>query len=209
MHGLASLARNQRDISVFITATAFEALLHSRNPGSDSIHQAQQAIAAARTYQLGDQAKELNPVFALLDMVDLSCSLQSNIGRQASVKMTAMHHTIDEKISTQDPNGTDNFSVPLDRKYGEDLTANTGGIFERDSKGRDRLCFSWLNCRDIYILAYFLCGVGSFLPAALDRKATPQDRTAEQYLQMALSYVNGKTYTEEASGITNFFFRSL
>lgn len=177
---------------MFIASTTFEALLHLRNPSDDSIQQAQQAIASARTFQLGDQAKELGPLFTLLDMIDLACSLQCNIGREASRKMAVMQRTIDEKAAPLDPNGSGSFGVQLDRTTGGELTLNTGGVFEKSSEGRDRLCFSWLNQRDIYILAHFLCGAGSFLPPPVDTKSKPQTQSAEQHLEKALSYVHGK-----------------
>lgn len=180
LHAISALAEKQGDRAIFVTSAALEAMVHLRIPGSDSIEQAQRAIASARSFQLETSVKELGQIVALVDFLDLMCSLQHYVPDQAAAKMTAMQKIMDQAVlaSTGKDNGT--FNVLVDRSSGGQLTASTGGIFTKTADGRDHITFSWLHRRDLYSLAYYLSGVTSHL--------RNEDR-AENYLREGIKLI--------------------
>jgi hypothetical protein len=141
------------DRAIFVTASALEAMIHLRTPGLDHLEQAQRAIASARSYQLQASTKELGQVDALIDCVDIACSLQQ--GKPDRQKMEAIQQKADKDPGPN--NGV--FSVLIDKSFGGNLTQYTGGIFTKSDNGRDELVFTWLPKNDFKMLAYYLSGM--------------------------------------------------
>jgi len=185
LHSISALAERQGDKAIYVTCAALEAMVHLRTPGSDSIEQAQRAIASARSLQLETSIRDLGQIVALLDFLDLACSLQHYIPDQALAKMATMQAIMDQAVLPNKDKDMDNgtFTVLLDRSSGGQLTASTGGIFQRTVDGRDRLTFSWIHRRDLYSLAYYLSGVTSQFK---------HEGKAENYLREGLKLIRGK-----------------
>ncbi|KAF2652830.1 hypothetical protein K491DRAFT_604160 [Lophiostoma macrostomum CBS 122681] len=153
LHAIVHQSEKRGDRAIFVTASALEAMIHLRTPGLDHLEQAQRAIASARSYQLQASTKELGQVAALIDCVDIACSLQQ--GKPDRQKMEAMQQKADKEP------GPDNgvFSVLIEKSFGGNLTLYTGGIFTKAQDGRDELVFSWLPRNDFKMLAYYLSGM--------------------------------------------------
>lgn len=182
LHSISALAERQGDKAIYVTCAALEAMVHLRTPGSDSIEQAQRAIASARSLQLETSVKDLGQIVALVDFLDLACSLQHYIPDQALAKMATMQAIMDQAVLPNKDKDMDNgtFTVLLDQSSGGQLTASTGGIFQKTADGRDQLTFSWLHRRDLYSLAYYLSGVTSHLK---------NEVKAENYLREGLKLI--------------------
>lgn len=168
LHSISALADRQGDRAVFVTSATLEAMVHLRSTATDHVEQAQRAIATARSLQLQTSMTELGQVIALLDFLDLACSLQQYTPDQAFSKMQAMQAVMDEAIRDGDETGI--FTVMIDQTIGSSLTTATGGIFQKRKDGRDELTFSWLPKRDLYTIGYFLSGITAYLKSPIDSK---------------------------------------
>ncbi|KAH7117617.1 cohesin loading factor-domain-containing protein [Dendryphion nanum] len=153
LHQIQGHANKRGDRAIFVTACAIEAMFHLRTPGIDHIEQAQRAIAAARSLQLQTSAEQLGQISALIDCVDVACSLQQ--GRPDFQKMAALQ----EKFDTYKGPQTKYFSVLIEKTIGGNLTMTTGGIFNKTKDGRDEIVFSWLRNRELNGLGYYLSGL--------------------------------------------------
>ncbi|KAF2746732.1 hypothetical protein M011DRAFT_404045 [Sporormia fimetaria CBS 119925] len=163
LHAIANQAEKRGDRAVFVTASALEAMIHLRTPGADHLEQAQRAIAAARSYQLEASVKSLGSVGALIDTVDLACSLQKGLSDDR--KMHALQQRADKEPGSDD--GA--FSVLIEKSVGgQSLTQHTGGIIRKVQGGRDELVFYWLPKDDLKILAFYLSGITT-VPQELNR----------------------------------------
>lgn len=185
LKSISSAADKHGDICIFVIAAAFEAVVHLREGGADSVEQSQHALASARRYQLQVRSSETVQIRALLDVVDLACSLQAHqTADQIQEKMHAMQDIMDDsddattKDSLWNKDGT--FTVPINHNVDMRLIETTSGIFQADSNGRALLTFSWLSKRDLYMLGYFLSGI-----TALQTKP-PSDEKASNYLKEGL-----------------------
>lgn len=163
LHAIVKHAEKRGDRAIFVTACALEAMIHLRTSSPEHLENAQRAIAAARSYQLEASTKHLGQIAALVDSIDIACSLQQ--GRPDIQKMMALQQKAD-----QDPgpaNGV--FSVLIEKSFGgQSLTQSTGGIFTKAEDGRDELVFSWLPKNDLKMLAYYLSGMTA-LPNDMSR----------------------------------------
>lgn len=163
LHAIAHHAEKRGDRAIFVTASALEAMIHLRTPGPEHLEHAQRAIAAARSYQLQASTKELGQISALIDSIDIACSLQK--GQSDREKMTALQQKADKEPGPDD--GV--FSVLLEKTFGgQSLTQHTGGIFRKAHDGRDELVFRWLPKTDFQMLAYYLSGLTT-VPQELSR----------------------------------------
>ncbi|KAK4997782.1 hypothetical protein LTR66_002873 [Elasticomyces elasticus] len=183
LRSIASLAESKRHVSVCVVTAALEAMMYLRNGATDSIELAQRAIASARSHQFEDEVAQIPQVMALLDCLDLACSLQQFNPDQASSKMHTMQVTMDRVGKSDGWREDGSFAVPTGSSNGPDSAAQTGGIFEQIADGKDALVFRWLRRSDLYSLAYFLSGI-----AALNKNAT--DFKAEKYLYEGAKLTN-------------------
>ncbi|ORY15456.1 cohesin loading factor-domain-containing protein [Clohesyomyces aquaticus] len=155
LHAIANHADRLGDRAVFVTCSALEAMIHLRTSGPDHLEHTQRAIAAARSLQLQTSVKQLGSIAALVDCIDIACSLQH--GAPNSDKMTELQQKVDK---TPGPaNGV--FSVLIEKSFGGNTTLYTGGVLKKADDGRDELTLSWLPKNDLKILAYYLSGMTS------------------------------------------------
>jgi hypothetical protein len=162
LNAISAHAHKYGDSAVYVASYAFQAMIHLRIPGPDSIEQAQRAIAAARSLQLEVSASELGHVAVLINILDLACSLQQNSTSEAFEKRRIVQADVDSQ-GGEGEDSTSTFSVLIERSFDEKLTGMTGGIFQKDGQGRDQITFSWLSKRDLYALGYYLSGVVGFM----------------------------------------------
>lgn len=134
-------------------------MIHLRSLTSDNVEQAQRAVAAARTHQLQSSVKGLTQIWALLDCIDLACSLSEYHHDQQSHKVEVMQKLMDDAIGSEAWRMDGQFAVPLESSPSS-LTDSTCGIFERKN-GKDYLMFSWLRSRDLWALCYLLSGIAA------------------------------------------------
>jgi hypothetical protein len=134
----------------------------------ESVEHAQRAIASARSYQLSNSLQNLAQVWALLDCIDLACSLLQYNPDQASVKAKTMQQLLDELLEHSSWRDDDLFLVPVETRPSS-LTDSTHGIFER-ADGKDHLIFSWMHKRDLYCLGFLLSGIAGQFKSGNDLK---------------------------------------
>lgn len=159
LHKINALAESRGDCAILVVSHTLEAMIHLRSLTSDNVEQAQRAVAAARTYQLQSSVKGLTQVWALLDCIDLACSLSEYHHDQQSHKVEVMQKLMDDAIGSESWRMDGQFAVPLESSPSS-LTESTCGIFER-TKGKDYLMFSWLRSRDLWALCYLLSGIAA------------------------------------------------
>ncbi|KAK3077933.1 hypothetical protein LTS18_008874, partial [Coniosporium uncinatum] len=172
---VSELAGHEGDYAVFVTTAVYEAVVHLRSGAVDSVEQAQRAIASARGRQLQPSVKGLVQVWALLDVVNLACSLLQYNPEQAEEKMGVMQDMMDDGLKAWKEDGT--FSVLVESSVQDESAKSAGSVLSKSKDGRDLLRFQWLQKRDLYTLGYFLSGVTTLL-----RHSITSDK-AEKYLR--------------------------
>ncbi|KAE9978952.1 hypothetical protein EG328_001160 [Venturia inaequalis] len=167
LHKVNELAESRGDCAILVVSHTFEAMIHLQSLTSDNVEQAQRSVAAARTHQLQSSVKDLTQIWALLDCIDLACSLLEYQHDQQSHKVEVMQKLMDDAIGSEAWRMDGQFAVPLESSPSS-LTESTCGIFER-TKGKDHLMFSWLRSRDLWALCYLLSGIAAS-KGGIDRK---------------------------------------
>jgi hypothetical protein len=155
LHAILPYAEKRGDRAVYVACNALEALVHLRSGAADRVEHAQRAIAAARSLQLQLSAEQLGSFGTLLDIIDVACGIHN--GAPDNAKSTALiAGVLDEKFSSMRPD-TRTITVAIERGSGDNLTTDTGGIFRKDSIGRDELVFAWLPKEDLQTLCFYVC----------------------------------------------------
>lgn len=191
LHEVSSLSEKLGDKAIYVTSTAILAMVHLRLMNPDCVEQAQRAIASARSLQLQLTNSELGQIVALLDLVDLACNLQSYKPDQAIAKMRDLQAVLDSAVNGDASGDSGTFSVLIQRSSGGQLTTMTGGIFQKNADGRDRLSISWMRRRDLWMLGYYLSGVTALLK-------NPTEDKADSYLREGLKLTRGNAHHEMA-----------
>ncbi|KAK0661753.1 hypothetical protein DIS24_g2348 [Lasiodiplodia hormozganensis] len=176
---VSTLSEKLGDQAVYVASTTILAMVYLRLMNPDSIEQAQRSIASARSLQLQLTMEELGPIVALLDLIDLACNLQSYKPDQAVAKMRDLQAIMDSAVNGDNSKDDGTFSVLVHRPPSVQLTGTTGGIFQRNGDGRDRLSLAWMRKRDLWMLGYYLSGVTALLKNPIEDKA-------ESYLKEGL-----------------------
>ncbi|EKG21021.1 Cohesin loading factor [Macrophomina phaseolina MS6] len=172
LHEVSSLSERLGDSAIYVASTTIMAMVHLRLMNPDSVEQAQRAIASARSLQLQLTMDELGQIITLLDIIDLACNLQSYRPNQAVAKVRDLQVVMDSAVHGDDQTGDDGtFSILIHRNPNAQLTGMTGGIFQKNSDGRDRLSISWMRRRDLWMLGYYLSGVTALLKNSTEAKA--------------------------------------
>lgn len=182
LHKINELAGSRGDRAISVVAHTLEAMIHLRSLASDNVEQAQRAVAAARTHQLQSSVKGLTQIWALLDCIDLACSLSEYHHDQQPRKVEVMQKLMDDAVGSEVWRMDGQFAVPLETSPST-LTESTCGIFER-TKGKDHLMFSWLRSRDLWALCYLLSGIAAS-KGGIERKVA--------HLSEGLKIVTGKS----------------
>lgn len=154
LHAILAHAERRGDRAVYVACCAMEAMVHLRSSAPDRLEQAQRAIAAARSLQLQVSGKQLGSFGTLIDVIDVACGVQH--GTPDSNKSNALiEGVLDDKTeSLRSETGV--FTVLIERSFGGALTYDTGGIFRKNSDGKDELVFAWLPKEDLKTLCFHI-----------------------------------------------------
>ncbi|KAF2810880.1 uncharacterized protein BDZ99DRAFT_441490 [Mytilinidion resinicola] len=189
LEAISKISDDHRDMAVYVVSAAFKALLHLRTPGTESMVEAQRAIADARQYQLDQSVLGLTQIMTLLSLLDVVCSLQSHRKEEILEKTMAMHQFLDKPDLAEQRKDEGFLGVPIERSSSGQLHISSGGIFRKTADGRDQLVFAWVCRRDVYCLGYYLSGVATSLY---------YERQPITYLQEAIKLIRGSLVQHEA-----------
>lgn len=179
------MASRNGDKAVSAMAAVIESLAHLQQAtNSDSIEQAQRAVAAARSHQLNDELRHIPQLTTLIQMVDICCSLLEYDVNQSGQKLKVMQALMDETLSDSNWRPDGSFSVPLNGKSAGPSSIDTGDILQVHN-GTLLLSFNWLPQHDLYALCYFLSSI------TLSAKNSYDGRKAEKYLEEGIRMVQG------------------
>ena len=182
---IASIAKGHGDYAVAAAASITEALsyLHRSN-NTDSIEQAQRALAAARSAQHDPAAQAVPQLASMTNFVDLCCSLQQNDSKQADGKMQPLHSTFDQSPEKWTTSGV--CLIPVSKKTGSFATsAFLDCIVRLDWDQRPHLVLSYWPVQDLRALGFLLSGAGTAHKNSVDQKA-------EQYFHEAVTALRRK-----------------
>lgn len=183
LHKITAMASRNGDRAVSVMAAVIEALAHlQQGTSSDSIEQAQRAVAAARSHQLNDELRHIPQLTTLIQMVDICCSVLEYDVNQSGQKLKVMQALMDETLSDGNWRPDGSFSVPLAGKSAGPSSIDTGDILQVQN-GTLFLSFNWLPQHDLYTLCYFLSSI------TLSAKNSYDGRKAEKYLEEGLKMV--------------------
>lgn len=156
---ISSTADTQRHVSVQISAATLEAVVHLRSATPDAVELAQRAMASARTHQLGAEMKGMPQVRAVLEILDLSCSLVLYDPKQTPEKMSQMHASLDPAARETGWSDNGSFSIPMLPSTNTELSLDTAGIMKTAADGMATLNLRWMTKNDIYVVGYLLSGI--------------------------------------------------
>ena len=175
LHKITAMASRNGDKAVSAMAAVIESLAHlQQGTNSDSIEQAQRAVAAARSHQLNDELRHIPQLTTLIQMVDICCSLLEYDVNQSGQKLKIMQALMDETLGDTNWRPDGSFSVPLNGKSAGPSSIDTGDILLVQN-GTLWLSFNWLPQHDLYALCYFLSSI------TLSAKNSYDGRKAEKY----------------------------
>lgn len=157
LHAINAYADKRGDTAVAFACSVLEAMVHLRSSAQDRLIEAQRAIAQARSLQLTMSTKQQGSFGTLFSVIDLACIVHQNApdSAKSTALIQATAHENDDGLGTE----IGVFTVTLDRTTGGSLTTDTGGIFRKNSEGRDGLVFSWLPREDIKALYFHICAL--------------------------------------------------
>lgn len=179
------MANRNGDRAVSAMSAIIEALAHlQQGYSSDSIEQAQRAIAAARSHQLNDELRHVPQLTTLVQIVDICCSLLEYDVNQSAQKLKVLQDLMDERLNDSNWRIDGSFSIPLSGKSAGPSSIDTGDILQVQS-GTLLLSFSWLPQHDLYALCYFLSSI------TLSCKNSHDGRKAEKFLQEGVRMLKG------------------
>jgi hypothetical protein len=155
LHAILAHAERRGDRAVYVACNALEALVHLRSGATDRLEHAQRAIAAARSLQLQVSAEQLGSFGTLLDIIDVTCGIHNGV--PDSTKSTSLISGVLDERTDSLRSDTGVLTVFVERSSGGSMTADTGGIFRKNSSGRDELVFAWLPKEDLQTLCFYIC----------------------------------------------------
>jgi len=185
LRAVTELAEKQGDSAIRVTSSTCEALMHIFSGTVESIEQANHALASARSLQLDTNLSSIPQIWALLDCVDLACSLLRYSHEEAKDKMSTMQKLLDELYEKAAWPDDGSLYIPLGCRHDRSLTTTASGIFQRDENGNDFLVLQWLSKRDLYVVGYVMSSIATQLRNASDSKA-------QNYLLAGLKRMKGE-----------------
>lgn len=159
LRSIFATAHKYGDTAVGAIAMTLEAVIHLGEPdSSESIEQAQRAIALARSSQLDPAVGGAPKLVALTHFVDLCCTLRRFDPNQVTAKMQAMQATLE--ILRESPSMTDDgsLSVPINHTKGTQHRSQNGAV-RNGQDGTQHLMFDWIPIHDVYALGFLLSGI--------------------------------------------------
>ncbi|KAL5334781.1 cohesin loading factor-domain-containing protein [Aspergillus crustosus] len=187
LHKISSMASRNGDRAVSAMSAIIEALAHlQQGSSSDSIEQAQRAMAVARSHQLNDELRHIPQLTTLVQVVDICCSLLEYDVNQSSQKLKVLQELMDERLNDSNWRADGSFSIPLSGKSAGPSSIDTGDILQVQN-GTLLLSFSWLPQHDLYALCYFLSSI------TMSCKNSYDGRKAEKFLQEGIRMLKGNS----------------
>jgi hypothetical protein len=180
LKAISQLAANDDDGAVALLSATYEAMLHLRSMTASSAEDAKRAVAAAKSLQFHPLAQALDQVWALLDCVEIICSLVEGNHTMAAQKAEQMAPRMDDYHAHPDVEENGKLLVPLQGTPAS-LTENTSGIFQRVNN-TDYLLFKWLPRRDLWAFCYLLNAI------AAQTRGFAESR-AETYIRQGLKLI--------------------
>ncbi|CAG8373802.1 unnamed protein product [Penicillium salamii] len=192
LHKISAMASRNGDKAVSAMAAVIESLAHlQQGTSSDSIEQAQRAVATARSHQLNDELRHIPQLTTMIQMVDICCSVLEYDVNQSGQKLKVMQALMDETLSDGNWRQDGSFAVPLNGKSAGPSSIDTGDILQVQN-GTLLLSFNWLPQHDLYTLCYFLSSM------TLSAKNSYDGRKAEKYLEEGLKMVQSSFKAPQA-----------
>ena len=179
-----AIGKRRGDSAIVVVAAILDALIRLQSRDVDTISEAQRAIAAARAEQFNSSSNSLPQLNALIYFADVTCSLLPYDHEQVVKKMAIMQNYLDQIMSANNWARDGTFAVPLVQTTHQNLTPDTGGIFSKDSDGRDCLTFSWLGRPDVYLIGFLLSGQAVYY-------RNQSNRGAEKFIAEGLKMTEG------------------
>lgn len=184
LKNISTLADRTGDKAILAIVSTLEALVHLRQSSSaESIEQAQRAIALARSLQHDRVVGHISQLALLIDIADLSCSLQQFDPTQAVPKMQAMQALLESPRDDWNDDGT--FSLPV-LSQDASRAPHGNGIVRKDPIGSLSVKFSWAPWTDLYILGYLLSSM------SLAHRNTTDGLRSEQMLKEGLRNLDSR-----------------
>ena len=174
------------DKAVLATACVLEALVHLQiSSSTESIEQAQRALAIARSSQLDPAVGAVPQLTALIQFADLCCTLEKFDPNQAVPKMQAMQAILENVKDGQAWTEDGSFHIPIAHP-GTFRLATQSGIIRSEPDGKLMLMFNWMPKDDIYVLGYLLNSI------AIAHRNTSDGQKAEQMLREGIRTQEGQ-----------------
>jgi hypothetical protein len=170
---------------IFVLCAILEALIHLQSSSAECIEQAQRALASARSFQLNQQVLEIPQISALIQLIDLSCSLQLLDISQATKKAEDMRPMLEQILKDSRWRDDGSFTVPVGNQAKSSSSESTNH-FTDNQESHNRLVFNWLPRQQVYALGYLLNGI-TFSPLNAQNGLK-----AEKYLKEGLGITKGK-----------------
>ncbi|KAI5367974.1 Putative chromatid cohesion factor MAU2 [Septoria linicola] len=158
---LSATASRYYHVSVQILASTLEALVHLIARSPDSVDLANRAMASARMHQLTPAMDTMPQVRALLDFLDVACSVIRFDRKAADAKLQTMQSHLDQGARDDSWTNADGCTLLIDLGHGRegDIEADSGGVFHKTSRGDVSLAFSWLTKHQAYALGFLVSGL--------------------------------------------------
>lgn len=194
---ISQLAQSHHHIPILAASAAFEALVHLKSDSQEAVQSAQSALADARKHQLDPSLQNIPQLAAMLDCLDLCCDLIRFSPEQAVMKMKQMQKVMDEASSNKSWRADGSFCVPIDGAadaVDQDIRVDSGGLFERTSKGQRALVLTWIKKSELFALGYLFSGMATAHKNSHDRKS-------ERYLEEGSKISTGEKYAAHTTRI--------
>lgn len=152
---ITNTAQRYNDRGIWLASHLMEALAHLRFNGSESMEDAQSAIAAAWSYQT-DVGSQIPQLTALAHIIDVSCSIRQGNPKVMMTKLKEMTKMMDSILNDEEAWSVESerVAIPIhDAKQNSETVSNdTRAVLGIGRDGRDNLILSFLNKRDAYAI---------------------------------------------------------
>lgn len=183
---VSTIASRTGDKAVVAVSSIIESLVHlQQSSSSDSIEQAQRAIATARSHQLDGSVGDIPHIHIMIQIIDICCSVLEYDINQAAQKLQVLQKNMDQNLSNSLWRDDGSFIIPLSSEAVKHSAIEIGDILRMDND-KPVMTFNWLPEIDLYALCYFLSSV------TLGAKNSQDGHKAEKYLQEGLRMIKSK-----------------
>ncbi|KAE8446148.1 hypothetical protein EG329_012521 [Mollisiaceae sp. DMI_Dod_QoI] len=197
LRAIATVAEQQDDRAIFVTASLIEALAYLKTPSPDAVDQVQRQIAVARAHQT-DQSCRIPQLAGLTHILDVASSIRQGNSSVMMNKLKDMQCMMDEALKDSTwSTSSDVIAIPIKRtsKSSSIISQDTRMILGIGEDGGDNLMMTFLNKKDAYSITYLLSGM-----VLLHRNSS--DQKGYKYLDAGLgSLEEEKTPTKTSPGL--------